>query len=96
MFLLFFATVVIFFGEDKKSYIFAKFPSLDRNGILKSPVVEAAMKGVDRANYSQLNPYMDSPQGIGFGQTIREGVKRNTIIIIVNVRREERESDVLR
>ena len=36
------------------------------------------MKGVDRGNYSQLNPYMDAPQGIGFGQTIREVNAKNS------------------
>ena len=28
------------------------------------------MKAVDRKNYSQYNPYMDSPQSIGYGATI--------------------------
>lgn len=28
------------------------------------------MLSVDRGHYSKSNPYMDSPQGIGFGVTI--------------------------
>lgn len=40
------------------------------NGIIKSDVVENAMLAVDRQYYSKNNPYMDSPQGIGFGVTI--------------------------
>lgn len=28
------------------------------------------MLAVDRGNYSKSNPYMDAPQGIGFGVTI--------------------------
>lgn len=28
------------------------------------------MLAVDRGNYSKNNPYMDSPQGIGYGVTI--------------------------
>ncbi|CAG2117133.1 unnamed protein product [Medioppia subpectinata] len=40
------------------------------NGIIKDNGVERAMTGVDRANYCPNNPYMDSPQGIGFAVTI--------------------------
>ena len=43
---------------------------LKENGIVTSPRVEKAMKAVDRANYCTHNPYMDSPQGIGFQATI--------------------------
>lgn len=32
--------------------------------------VAAAMKATDRKFYSPSNPYMDAPQGIGFGVTI--------------------------
>ncbi|CAH0561460.1 unnamed protein product [Brassicogethes aeneus] len=44
--------------------------NLKANGIIKSDVVEAAMSGVDRGHYSRNSPYMDSPQGIGYGVTI--------------------------
>ncbi len=40
------------------------------NGIIKSEVVKEAMLGVDRANYSPHNPYMDAPQRIGSNVTI--------------------------
>lgn len=40
------------------------------NGVIQSPEVEEAMKEVDRKHYSPHNPYMDAPQGIGFGATI--------------------------
>lgn len=40
------------------------------NGIIKSARVEEAMSHVDRGNYSPRNPYMDAPQGIGYGVTI--------------------------
>lgn len=40
------------------------------NGIIKSPRVETAMKAVDRAHFCAHNPYMDSPQGIGYQATI--------------------------
>ena len=43
---------------------------LKHHGIIKSPRVEAAMKAVDRKNYSPYNPYMDSPQSIGYAATI--------------------------
>lgn len=44
--------------------------NLKKNGIIKSSRVEEAMKAVDRNNYSPSNPYMDSPQSIGYGVTI--------------------------
>ncbi|XP_019876007.1 protein-L-isoaspartate(D-aspartate) O-methyltransferase [Aethina tumida] len=44
--------------------------NLKANGIIKSEIVENAMLAVDRGNYSKNNPYMDSPQGIGYGVTI--------------------------
>ena len=43
---------------------------LKANGIITSPRVEAAMKAVDRGNFCAHNPYMDSPQGIGYQATI--------------------------
>lgn len=44
--------------------------NLRANGIIRSDVVEQAMLAVDRADYSERNPYMDAPQGIGYGVTI--------------------------
>ena len=43
---------------------------MTENGIIKDPRVEMAMTNVDRANYCPNNPYMDSPQGIGYAVTI--------------------------
>lgn len=40
------------------------------NGIIKSDIVENAMLAVDRGHYSKVSPYMDAPQGIGYGVTI--------------------------
>lgn len=44
--------------------------NLKKNGIIHTAEVERAMAAVDRGNYSKHNPYMDSPQGIGFAVTI--------------------------
>ncbi|XP_065205946.1 protein-L-isoaspartate(D-aspartate) O-methyltransferase-like isoform X2 [Planococcus citri] len=44
--------------------------NLKANGIIKSERVENVMKQVDRGNYITHNPYMDSPQSIGYGVTI--------------------------
>lgn len=44
--------------------------NLRRNNIIRSDSVERIMAQVDRANYVSHNPYMDVPQGIGFGVTI--------------------------
>ncbi|KAK9873045.1 hypothetical protein WA026_020781 [Henosepilachna vigintioctopunctata] len=44
--------------------------NLRGNGIIKSDVVENAMLTVDRCHYSKNSPYMDAPQGIGYGVTI--------------------------
>ncbi|XP_028131463.1 protein-L-isoaspartate(D-aspartate) O-methyltransferase [Diabrotica virgifera virgifera] len=44
--------------------------NLRANGIIKSDAVENAMLAVDRGNYSKTSPYMDAPQGIGYGVTI--------------------------
>jgi protein-L-isoaspartate(D-aspartate) O-methyltransferase len=38
--------------------------------IIKSPAVKEVMFAVDRKYYVPVNPYQDSPQGIGIGQTI--------------------------
>ncbi len=43
---------------------------LKRNGIIKSSRVLAAMNSVDRSFYAPYNPYMDSPQSIGYSATI--------------------------
>ncbi|XP_013778794.1 protein-L-isoaspartate(D-aspartate) O-methyltransferase-like isoform X2 [Limulus polyphemus] len=44
--------------------------NLKKNGIINSETVEQTMLSVDRAHYSKSNPYMDSPQGIGYAVTI--------------------------
>ncbi|KAH6926724.1 hypothetical protein HPB50_021243 [Hyalomma asiaticum] len=44
--------------------------NLKRNGIIRSQRVEDVMSSVDRGNYCPHNPYMDSPQGIGYAVTI--------------------------
>lgn len=44
--------------------------NLQGNGIIKDPRVADAMKSIDRALYCRNNPYMDSPQGIGYAVTI--------------------------
>lgn len=44
--------------------------ALKANGIVTTSHVEAVMKAVDRGNYCPHNPYMDSPQGIGYQATI--------------------------
>jgi protein-L-isoaspartate(D-aspartate) O-methyltransferase len=38
--------------------------------IIKSPAVKEVMRAVDRKFYVHVDPYQDSPQGIGIGQTI--------------------------
>ena len=43
---------------------------LSQAGIVRSPVVRKAMNLVDRGNYVPYRPYDDTPQSIGFGQTI--------------------------
>lgn len=45
--------------------------NLKSNGIVKSPTIERAMRGVDRASFvSSERAYIDTPQDIGQGQTI--------------------------
>lgn len=44
--------------------------NLRLNGVIRSDVVENIMLQVDRGNYTKMAPYMDSPQGIGYGVTI--------------------------
>lgn len=43
---------------------------LRQASIVQTPAVQKVMESIDRANYIPMNPYMDAPQGIGFGQTI--------------------------
>ncbi|XP_077994251.1 protein-L-isoaspartate(D-aspartate) O-methyltransferase-like isoform X2 [Glandiceps talaboti] len=43
---------------------------LRQNGIIKNDEVFNAMMAVDRGKYSKYNPYMDSPQSIGYAVTI--------------------------
>ncbi|XP_073988882.1 protein-L-isoaspartate(D-aspartate) O-methyltransferase-like isoform X2 [Rhodnius prolixus] len=44
--------------------------NLRKNSIIRSDEVESVMTNVDRAKYVNHNPYMDVPQGIGYGVTI--------------------------
>uniref|UniRef100_A0A3Q3DWS8 Protein-L-isoaspartate(D-aspartate) O-methyltransferase n=1 Tax=Hippocampus comes TaxID=109280 RepID=A0A3Q3DWS8_HIPCM len=44
--------------------------NLRKNGIIKSDKVYEVMLATDRAHFSRCNPYMDSPQSIGFQATI--------------------------
>ncbi|XP_072499787.1 protein-L-isoaspartate(D-aspartate) O-methyltransferase isoform X2 [Notamacropus eugenii] len=44
--------------------------NLRKNGIIKSEKVFEVMLATDRAHYAKCNPYMDSPQSIGFQATI--------------------------
>ncbi|CAN8008790.1 unnamed protein product [Ixodes pacificus] len=44
--------------------------NLKHNGIIRSAKVEQVMSQVDRGHYVKHNPYMDSPQGIGYAVTI--------------------------
>lgn len=39
-------------------------------GIVQSPAVRDVLRLVDRQYYTDQQPYMDAPQGIGYGQTI--------------------------
>lgn len=48
----------------------ALIDNLCQSGIIQSYAVSSAMKMVDRKNYVQCNPYLDSPQDIGCKQTI--------------------------
>lgn len=40
------------------------------NRVITSKRVEEIMRSVDRGEFSKVNPYMDSPQGIGYAVTI--------------------------
>jgi protein-L-isoaspartate O-methyltransferase len=40
------------------------------NGIIKDQRVHEVLRSVDRTHYCQHHPYMDAPQGIGYGATI--------------------------
>lgn len=44
--------------------------NLRMNGVIRSESVENVMLQVDRGKYSKNSPYMDAPQGIGYGVTI--------------------------
>ncbi|XP_057261606.1 protein-L-isoaspartate(D-aspartate) O-methyltransferase isoform X1 [Pezoporus wallicus] len=44
--------------------------NLRKNGIIKSDKVFEVMLATDRCHYAKYNPYMDSPQSIGFQATI--------------------------
>lgn len=44
--------------------------NLWRHGLVKSPLVKSALQNVDRAHFSPISPYEDSPQRIGYDATI--------------------------
>ncbi|KAL9863672.1 protein-L-isoaspartate(D-aspartate) O-methyltransferase isoform 5-T5 [Geothlypis trichas] len=44
--------------------------NLRKNGIIKTDKVFEVMLATDRCHYAKYNPYMDSPQSIGFQATI--------------------------
>uniref|UniRef100_H0X741 Protein-L-isoaspartate O-methyltransferase n=1 Tax=Otolemur garnettii TaxID=30611 RepID=H0X741_OTOGA len=44
--------------------------SVSENGIIKTDKVFEVMLATDRSHYAKCNPYMDSPQSIGFQATI--------------------------
>ncbi|XP_076782933.1 protein-L-isoaspartate(D-aspartate) O-methyltransferase isoform X9 [Arvicanthis niloticus] len=44
--------------------------NLRKNGIIKTDKVFEVMLATDRSHYAKSNPYMDSPQSIGFQATI--------------------------
>jgi hypothetical protein len=50
--------------------LFTSFLTHVANGIVKNSRVADAMRAVDRGHFSRNNPYMDSPQGIGYSVTI--------------------------
>jgi len=53
-------------GKDNDDLV----TQLKANRVIKSESVEAAMRKVDRGNYSPRSPYQDSPQPIGYAATI--------------------------
>jgi len=44
--------------------------NLEANGVIRNARVSEAMGAIDRGFYSKNNPYMDSPQLIGYSVTI--------------------------
>jgi protein-L-isoaspartate(D-aspartate) O-methyltransferase len=58
---------VVYFMLTHRSQIYLL---LSANGIIRSQSVEDVMLKVDRGKYAKFNPYMDAPQGIGYGVTI--------------------------
>ncbi len=46
------------------------FSSPTAHNIISSDEVHRVMSEVDRGEFSRRNPYMDSPQSIGYGVTI--------------------------
>ncbi|KTG03347.1 hypothetical protein cypCar_00014518 [Cyprinus carpio] len=55
------------FKEQSRLNVFVFCPE---NGIIKSDRVYDVMLATDRAHFSRCNPYMDSPQSIGYQATI--------------------------
>lgn len=53
-------------GNSQKSLV----DNLKANGVIKNQKVYEVLKSVDRVHYTRNGPYMDTPQGIGYGATI--------------------------
>ncbi|KAG8244638.1 Protein-L-isoaspartate(D-aspartate) O-methyltransferase [Homalodisca vitripennis] len=54
----------------KKIILITLLLDLVTNKVIRSDEVESVMSRVDRGRYVTHNPYMDAPQGIGYGVTI--------------------------
>eukprot|EP00736_Rhodelphis_marinus_P010788 Rmarinus@m.15029 len=63
--------------------------NLKHNGLFQHSRVEDAMLAVDRAKYCPRNPYEDSPQAIGFGQTISAPHMHASTLELLNERLQE-------
>ena len=46
--------------------------SLKRHGVIRDDDVASVMTAVDRADFCRHEPYVDSPQSIGYNVTIRQ------------------------
>lgn len=58
------------FNTLYKFIIFYVFFFFLANKVITNDKVEKIMKSVDRGNYVSTSPYLDQPQGIGYGVTI--------------------------
>jgi protein-L-isoaspartate(D-aspartate) O-methyltransferase len=53
--------------------------ALLRHGVIRDDRVADVMKAVDRADFCPREPYVDSPESIGYNVTIRCARKENLI-----------------